>query len=63
MQWWGARTQQFTELATKAMQDSGAIAARNLAAAKASAEPAGKATTARKSSPAKAPAKAARKRA
>jgi hypothetical protein len=33
MQWWGALTQQFTELATKAMHDSSAIAARNLAAA------------------------------
>ena len=33
MQWWGALTQQFTEIATKAMQDGSAIAARNLAAA------------------------------
>jgi len=33
MQWWGALTQQFTELATKAVQDSRALAARNLAAA------------------------------
>lgn len=33
MQWWGALTQQFTEIATKAMQDSSAITARNLAAA------------------------------
>ncbi|HMO44801.1 MAG TPA: hypothetical protein PKB14_02075 [Rubrivivax sp.] len=32
MQWWGALTRQFTELATKAMQDSSAIAASNLAA-------------------------------
>jgi hypothetical protein len=31
MQWWGALTQQFTELATKAMQDSSALASRNLA--------------------------------
>ncbi len=33
MQWWGALTQQFTEIATKAMHDSSAIAARNLSAA------------------------------
>ncbi len=33
MQWWGALTQQFTEIATKAMQDGRAITARNLAAA------------------------------
>ena len=33
VQWWGALTQQFTEIATKAMQDSSAITARNLAAA------------------------------
>jgi hypothetical protein len=33
MQWWGALTQQFTEIATKAMQDSSALTARNLAAA------------------------------
>jgi hypothetical protein len=31
MQWWGALTQQFTELATKAMRDSAADAALNLA--------------------------------
>jgi hypothetical protein len=31
MQWWGALTQQFTELATKAMDDSRAIAARGIA--------------------------------
>ncbi len=36
MLWWGALTQQFTELATKAMHDGGALAARNLAAAAAS---------------------------
>jgi hypothetical protein len=59
MQWWGALTQQFTELASKAMQDSGAMAARNLAAAKAAAQPAGKPASASKP----APAKAARKRA
>ena len=33
MQWWGALTQQFTELATKAMRDGGADMARNLAGA------------------------------
>ena len=33
MQWWGALTQQFTELATKAMRDSGADVARNMAGA------------------------------
>jgi hypothetical protein len=33
MQWWGALTQQFAELATKAMHDTGALAARNLSAA------------------------------
>jgi hypothetical protein len=61
MQWWGALTQQFTELATKAMHDSSAIAARNLAAAAAKAElPAQAAKPAPRK---KAPAKAARKRA
>jgi hypothetical protein len=64
MQWWGALTQQFTELATKAMQDSGAIAARNLAAAKAATQPANEPAAAKKSAPAKAAAsKPARKRA
>ncbi len=33
MQWWGALTQQFTELATKALQDGSAEMARNLAGA------------------------------
>ena len=33
MQWWGALTQQFTELASKAIKDSGADAARDLAGA------------------------------
>jgi hypothetical protein len=56
MQWWGALTQQFTEIATKAMQDSQAIAARNLAAA----PPADKAPAAKKA--AKPAAKPARKR-
>jgi hypothetical protein len=32
MRWWGALTKQFTELATKAVQDGSAIAARGLAA-------------------------------
>jgi hypothetical protein len=59
MQWWGALTQQFTELAAKAMQDSSAIASRNLAATAAAQTPAAKPAPARKA----APAKAARKRA
>ncbi|MCU0919789.1 MAG: hypothetical protein MUF08_11975 [Burkholderiaceae bacterium] len=58
MQWWGALTQQFTELATKAMQDSSAIAARNLGAAAEATPPAAPA----KKVPAKAAAKPARKR-
>jgi hypothetical protein len=33
MQWWGALTQQFTELATKAVRDSSAEAARQIAGA------------------------------
>lgn len=33
MQWWGALTKQFTELATTAMKDTGADAAKNLAGA------------------------------
>jgi hypothetical protein len=58
MQWWGALTQQFTELATKAMQDGSALASRNLAkTAQAPAAPA------KKAAPAKAAAKATRKRA
>ncbi len=57
VQWWGALTQQFTELATKAMHDSSAIASRNLAAAKSAQPPAKKAATA------KAVAKTPRKRA
>jgi hypothetical protein len=59
MQWWGALTQQFTELAAKAMQDSSAIASRNLAAAAATQAPAATPAPAKKA----APAKAARKRA
>jgi hypothetical protein len=42
MQWWGALTQQFTELATKAMQDSGALATRDLATAQSKTEAAPK---------------------
>ncbi len=57
MQWWGALTQQFTELATKAMQDSSAIASRNLAKTAQAPAPA------KKAAPAKAAAKAPRKRA
>jgi len=57
VQWWGALTQQFTELATKAMHDSSAIASRNLAAAK-PAQP-----SAKKAPAVKAAAKTARKRA
>jgi hypothetical protein len=63
MQWWGALTQQFTELASKAMHDSSAIATRNLAAAaaaKPAAAPAKKAAAAQASP--KASAKAPRKR-
>lgn len=59
VQWWGALTQQFSELAAKAMQDSSAIASRNLAATAAAQTPAAKPAPARKA----APAKAARKRA
>jgi hypothetical protein len=33
MQWWGALTQQFTELATKAMKDGAADAAKTLSGA------------------------------
>lgn len=58
VQWWGALTQQFTELATKAMHDSSAIASRNLAAA---AKPT--VAPAKKSPAVKAAAKTARKRA
>jgi hypothetical protein len=69
MQWWGALTQQFTELATKAMQDGGALAARNLAAAAETApavspkaKPAPKPAT-RRATAKKPAAKASRKRA
>jgi hypothetical protein len=33
MQWWGALTKQFTELAASAMKDSAADAAKNIAGA------------------------------
>jgi hypothetical protein len=33
MQWWGALTKQFTQLATSAMKDSATDAAKNLAGA------------------------------
>ena len=59
MQWWGALTQQFTELATKAMQDSSAIASRNLGAAAEAKPPA---APAKKAAPAKTAAKPTRKR-
>ncbi len=60
MQWWGALTKQFTELATKAVQDSSALATRNLATPQATAHaaPKTKATSATKP----AATKAARKR-
>ena len=58
VQWWGALTQQFTELATKAMQDGSALASRNLA--KTAPAPA---VPAKQAAPAKAAAKATRKRA
>ena len=57
MQWWGALTQQFTDIATKAMQDGSAIASRNLAKTAQAPAPA------KKAAPAKAAAKAPRKRA
>ena len=48
MQWWGALTKQFTELATTAMKDTASDAARKLAGAtlKGSLDPAAKAETA-----------------
>jgi hypothetical protein len=60
MQWWGALTQQFTELATKAVQDSSALATRNLATPQATSHAAPK----KQAAPAAKPAakKAARKR-
>lgn len=45
MQWWGALTQQFTELATKALKDGSAEMARNLAPAAAKQGSAGDASS------------------
>jgi hypothetical protein len=46
MQWWGALTQQFSEIAAQAMKDSPAAMARELAGAGAAGESAGKAAIA-----------------
>ena len=70
MQWWGALTKQFTELATSAIKDGAANAARNApraavtpksAAATAAAAPASRAAPKTAAKTAAAPAKAARK--
>ena len=65
MQWWGALTQQFTELAAKAVKDSAADAAKNLAnaAVKQSMTVAGKGLKKAASLPAQAVRAAGRKRA
>jgi hypothetical protein len=68
MQWWGALTKQFTELATTAMKDTGTDAAKTLAGAmmKQSIDAAGQVAGKLKRAPAKAAAKkkpAARKKA
>jgi hypothetical protein len=68
MQWWGALTKQFTELATSAMKDSATDAAKNLAGAmlKQSVDAAGQTIKVAASTPAKVVRKAtsaARKRA
>ncbi|MCR5884270.1 hypothetical protein LRS03_15990 [Rhizobacter sp. J219] len=68
MQWWGALTKQFTELATSAMKDSATDAAKNLAGAmlKQSVDAAGQTIKAAASTPGKVvrkAASAARKRA
>ncbi|MBL0729467.1 PhaM family polyhydroxyalkanoate granule multifunctional regulatory protein [Piscinibacter sp. HJYY11] len=68
MQWWGALTKQFTELATTAMKDSATDAAKNLAGAmlKQSVDAAGQTIKAAASTPGKVvrkAASAARKRA
>ena len=60
MQWWGALTQQFGELAAKAMQDGRELAERQLAAAPAAAA-AAPTPTAKAAATPPAPAKAARK--
>ena len=54
LQWWGALTQQFTELATTAMKDTASDAARKLAGArvKTSLDPAAKAAATVKRTPA-----------
>ncbi len=61
MQWWSALTQQFTDIAAKAMKDTSADAARNLAGAvvKQSIDSAGKTLKKAVSAPAKAAARAA----
>jgi hypothetical protein len=63
MQWWGALTKQFTELATTAMKDTATDAGRNLAGAmvKKSFETAGQALKEAASAPAKALRKTAAK--
>ena len=68
MQWWGALTKQFTELATNAMKDTGTDAAKTLASAmmKQSIDAAGQVTRTAKSAATKTAAKkkpAARKKA
>jgi hypothetical protein len=61
MQWWGALTKQFTELATSAMKDNATDAAKNLAGAmlKQSVDAAGQTLKAAASAPAKVVRKAA----
>lgn len=59
MQWWGALTQQFTELAAAALKDGGAGLTKHLPGATAPAKAAVKQSPAAKK-PASAPAKAAR---
>jgi hypothetical protein len=53
MQWWGALTQQFTELAAKTLKEGAADAARSMAAAKAPAAGAAPAHAGRKTAGAK----------
>lgn len=59
LQWWGALTQQFTELATQAMKDTAAAAAAQPAAAS---TPAAAATPSKTTKPRKAAVKAAPRR-
>lgn len=54
MQWWGALTQQFTELATKTLKEGAAEAARSMAAVKAPATAAAPSPAGRKTAGAKA---------